>query len=204
MLEFLTGAGLALAAGVNAYIPLLAIGLASRFLEFVQLPDAWRWLENEWVLGILALLLVIEFVADKVPIVDSVNDWVQTVVRPTAGGLAFGSGSTSETLSVQDPAAFFESNQWVPIATGAMLALVVHLVKMTARPVLNAVTAGVAAPVVSVAEDIGSLFLSALALLLPILVIVSVPLLTWWAWTAVSRARKRAAVSAAGQPQSRA
>jgi hypothetical protein len=192
MLEFLTGAGLALAAGVNAYIPLLAIGLASRFLEFVQLPDAWQWLENEWVIGILAVLLVVEFFADKIPIVDSVNDWVQTVVRPAAGGLAFGSGSTSETLAVQDPAAFFASNQWVPIAVGAILALVVHLVKMAARPVLNAVTAGAAAPVASVAEDIGSVFISALAILLPILVIVSVPLIAWWAWTAVSRARRQA------------
>jgi hypothetical protein len=193
MLEFLTGAGLALSAGLNAYIPLLAIGLASRFLEFVQLPDAWRWLENEWVLGILGVLLVIEFFADKIPIVDSINDWVQTVVRPAAGGLAFGSGSTSETLTVQDPAAFFESNQWVPIVTGAVLALGVHLVKMVARPVLNAVTVGTAAPVVSAAEDAGSLLVSLLAILLPILVIVSVPLLAWWVWSAVSRARRRTA-----------
>src|SRR5690554_2735524 len=193
MLEFLTGAGLALSAGLNAYIPLLALGLASRFLEFVQLPDGWSWLENEWVLGILGVLLVIEFFADKIPIVDSINDWVQTVVRPAAGGLAFGSGSASETLTVQDPSAFFESSQWVPIAIGAVLALVVHLIKMTARPILNAVTAGAAAPVASIPEDIGSLFMSVLAILLPILVIVSVPLLAWWAWTTVSRARRRAA-----------
>ena len=129
------------------------------------------------MLGILGVLLVIEFFADKIPIVDSINDWVQTVVRPAAGGLAFGSGSTSETLTVQDPAAFFESNQWVPIATGAVLALGVHLVKMAARPILNAVTAGAAAPAVSAAEDAGSLLVSILAILLPILVIVSVPLL---------------------------
>src|SRR5690554_1658255 len=102
MLEFLTGTGLALAAGVNAYIPLLVIGLASRFLDFVQLPDAWQWLENEWVLGVLGVLLVIEFFADKIPVVDSINDWVQTVVRPASGGLAFGSGSSAETLAVQD------------------------------------------------------------------------------------------------------
>lgn len=189
MLEFLTGAGLALSAGLNAYIPLLAIGLASRFLEFVQLPDAWRWLENEWVLGILGVLLAIEFFADKIPVVDSVNDWVQTVVRPAAGGLAFGSGSTSETLAVPDPAVFFESNQWVPIVAGAVLALGVHLVKMLARPLLNAVTAGVAAPVVSAVEDAGSLLVSILAILLPILVVVSVPLLAWAAWSAVARSR---------------
>ncbi|HEU4808744.1 MAG TPA: DUF4126 domain-containing protein [Homoserinimonas sp.] len=191
MLEFLTGAGLALSAGLNAYIPLLAIGLASRFLEFVQLPDAWAWLENEWVLGLLGVLLVIEFFADKIPVVDSINDWVQTVVRPAAGGLAFGSGSTSETLTVPDPAAFFESNQWVPIVTGVVLALGVHLLKMTARPILNAVTVGAAASAASTAEDAGSLLVSIMAILLPILVIISVPLLAWWAWAAVSRAKRR-------------
>jgi hypothetical protein len=191
MLEFLTGAGLALSAGLNAYIPLLVIGLGSRLLEFIQLPDAWRWLENEWVLGILGVLLVIEFFADKIPVVDSVNDWVQTAVRPAAGGLAFGSGSTAETLTVQDPAAFFESNQWVPIATGAVLALGVHLLKMMARPILNAVTVGAAAPVVSAAEDAGSLLVSLLAILLPVLVVISVPLLVWWGWSALVRARRR-------------
>jgi len=191
MLEFLTGAGLALSAGLNAYIPLLALGLASRFLEFVQLPDGWSWLENEWVLGILGVLLVIEFFADKIPVVDSINDWVQTVVRPAAGGLAFGSGSTTETLTVQDPAAFFESNQWVPIATGVVLALGVHLAKMMARPVLNAVTVGAAAPAVSFAEDVGSVLVSVLAIILPILVIVSVPLLAWWAFASLAKAKRR-------------
>lgn len=191
MLEFLTGAGLALSAGVNAYIPLLALGLASRLLDFVQLPAGWFWLENEWVLAILGLLLVVEFFADKIPVVDSINDWVQTVVRPAAGGLAFGSGSTTETLTVPDPAAFFESNQWVPIATGVVLALAVHLVKMAARPVLNIVTVGTAAPAVSVAEDVGSLLISAFAIILPILVIVSVPLVAWGAWASLASARER-------------
>lgn len=191
MLELLTGAGLALSAGLNAYIPLLSLGLASRFLEFVQLPESWLWLENEWVMGILTVLLIIEFFADKIPAIDSVNDWVQTVVRPASGGLAFGSGSASETLSVSDPSTFFESNQWVPIVIGMLLALGVHLVKMTARPVLNAVTVGVAAPVVSFAEDVGSVLVSVLALLLPLLVVVAVPLLSWWAWSAFSRARRR-------------
>ncbi|TQL48010.1 uncharacterized protein DUF4126 [Homoserinimonas aerilata] len=197
MLEFLTGTGLALSAGLNAYIPLLLIGLASRFLDFVELPAGWLWLENEWVLGILAVLLVIELVADKIPAVDSVNDWIQTLVRPTAGGLAFGSGSSSETLAVTDPAQFFESNQWVPIATGAALALLVHLAKMIARPVANAVTLGAAAPVLSTMEDAGSVVLSVLALVVPILVIVAVPLLGWWIVSAVRRARRKRRESAA-------
>ena len=194
MLEFLTGAGLAAAAGLNAYIPMLAIGLASRFLDVVSLPVGWSWLENEWVLGILAVLLVIEFIADKIPAVDTVNDWVQTVVRPTSGGLVFGSGSASETVAVSDPASFFESNAWVPIASGVVLALGVHLAKMAVRPVLNIATAGVAAPVVSVVEDFASILLAVLAMLLPILIIIAVPLLVVGAILGVRAIRRRRGV----------
>lgn len=175
MLEILTGTGLAAAAGLNAYIPLLLVGLAARFTDLVVLPANWAWLENEWVLGIVAVLLVIEFVADKIPAIDTVNDWIQTIVRPTAGGLVFGSGATSETFAVSDPATFFSSNQWVPIVSGILIALVVHLGKMAVRPVLNMMTAGIAAPVASVIEDIISVVLAVLAVLLPILIIVVVP-----------------------------
>ncbi len=58
MLEVLTGTGLAVAAGLNAYIPLLILGLAGRFVDFVELPAAWSWLSNEWVLAILGALLL--------------------------------------------------------------------------------------------------------------------------------------------------
>ncbi|QEE62591.1 DUF4126 domain-containing protein [Salinibacterium sp. dk2585] len=192
-MEVLTGAGLAMSAGLNAYVPLLVLGLASRFTEFVNLPAQWAWLENEWVLGIVGLLLLIEVVADKVPVVDSINDWIQTVVRPTAGGLAFGSGSSAETVAVADPAQFLESQQWVPIVSGVVIALVVHLAKLAVRPVVNAVTAGVAAPVVSTLEDVASVTLTVLALILPILLVVAVPLLAWLAIASVKRARARRA-----------
>ena len=172
--ELLTGTGLAVAAGLNAYIPLLALGLGGKFLEFVELPAGWAWLENDWVLAILAVLLVIEIVADKIPVVDSINDWIQTLVRPASGGIAFGTGSASQTAVVSDPEAFLASTDWVPVVIGVLLALGVHLLKMLARPALNAVTAGLAAPVVSTVEDIGSVILSVLALLLPILVIVAI------------------------------
>ena len=174
MFELLTGTGLAVAAGLNAYIPLLVLGLAGRFLDFVELPAPWAWLENPWVLVILGVLLVIEIVADKIPVVDTVNDWLQTIVRPAAGGIAFGTGSATTTAVVTDPASFFTSNAWVPIVIGILLALVTHATKMASRPTLNAVTVGAAAPVVSTVEDIGSVILSVLALLLPILVIFAI------------------------------
>jgi hypothetical protein len=172
MLELLTGTGLAVASGLNAYIPLLLLGLTARFTDLVALPASWAWLENPWVLVILGALLVVEFFADKIPGVDTVNDVVQTIVRPTAGGLAFGSGSAASTAAVTDPAAFFSSDQWIPVAIGVLLALAVHLAKMLARPVINAASAGLAAPVASVIEDVGSVALAVLALVIPVLAVL--------------------------------
>lgn len=172
MLEVLTGTGLAASAGLNAYIPLLALGLLDRYTSLITLPDGWRWLSNGWVLALLALLLAVEVVADKVPVLDSVNDAVQTFIRPTSGGLAFGAGASSETVTVSDPGAFFSDNQWVPVASGIAIALVVHAVKATARPAINAVTVGFGAPVASTAEDATSVVMSVIAIVLPVLVIL--------------------------------
>jgi uncharacterized membrane protein len=174
MLEVLTGAGLATAAGLNAYIPLLVVGLSARFLDWVELPPAWAWLSNEWVMLIVGVLLVLEIVADKIPAVDSINDIVQTVVRPTAGGILFGTGTTSETVAVTDPASFFTSNQWVPVAIGVLLSLTVHVGKTMARPAANAASFGLAAPVLSSVEDGISVVLTIVAIVLPILVIVGI------------------------------
>lgn len=190
MLEFLTGAGLALSAGLNAYIPLLVVGLTSRFTGLLDLPDAWAWLANDWVLVILGVLLVVELVADKIPVVDHVNDVLQSVVRPVAGGLAFGSGSTAETVAVTDPAAFFASTQWVPIAIGVVLALSVHVGKAVARTSVTAATLGVATPLVSTAEDVGSAGLSFAAILVPVIVVLAlIALATGLVW--LTRCRRR-------------
>lgn len=177
MLELLSGLGLAAAAGLNAYIPLLVLGLAGRFLDFVELPAGWTWLSNEWVLVALGVLLVIEIVADKIPVVDSVNDWIQTVVRPAAGGIVFGTGSSTQTNAIEDPSTLFENNAWVPIVLGIVISLAVHLAKMAVRPALNAVTAGVAAPVVSTVEDVSSVLLAVLAIVFPILVIIAIAII---------------------------
>ena len=152
-MELLTGFGLATAAGLNAYIPLLALGLLSRFTDLVTLPHGWTWLENGWVMAIVAVLLVVEIVADKVPALDSINDAIQTFVRPTAGGIVFGSGTAAQTNAVADPGAFAQSGQWIPVAIGVVVALVVSLTKSAVRPAANVATAGMAAPVLSTVED---------------------------------------------------
>ncbi|MEE1621860.1 DUF4126 domain-containing protein [Zafaria sp. Z1313] len=171
-MEFLTAMGLSSAAGLNAYIPMLALGLMDRFTGLVALPAEWAWLSNDWMLALLGVLLLLEIVADKIPIVDSINDWVQTVVRPASGGIVFASGLGAETVTVSDPDSFFAGDQWIPVALGVGIALAVHLVKMVSRPVLNAGTVGTAAPVVSTAEDGAAVGLAAAAIFLPILVLL--------------------------------
>jgi hypothetical protein len=191
--ELLTGFGLATAAGLNAYIPLLGLGLLSRFTNLVTLPHGWDWLENGWVITIVAALLVVEVVADKIPALDSINDAVQTFVRPTAGGIVFGSGTAAQTAAVTDPGAFAHTGQWIPVAIGVVTALVVSLTKSTVRPAANIATAGMAAPVLSTVEDIFSVGLVFAAILIPVLVLVAVVALVWAAMRIVRRRRRRTA-----------
>src|SRR5215217_2698259 len=190
-MELLTGLGLATASGLNAYIPLLALGLLSRFTELISLPHSWAWLENGWVMAIVAVLLVVEIVADKIPALDTVNDAVQTFVRPTSGGIVFGSGTAAQTAAVTDPGAFDQSGQWIPIVVGVLVALVVSLTKSTVRPAANVATAGVAAPVLSTIEDVVSVALVFVALLLPVLVLIAVLVLAWAGWSLLRRRRRR-------------
>jgi uncharacterized membrane protein len=196
--ELLTGFGLATAAGLNAYIPLLMLGLLSRFTDLVTLPHGWSWLENSWVMAIVAVLLVVEIVADKVPALDSVNDAIQTFVRPTAGGIVFGSGTAAQTAAVTDPGAFAHSGQWIPVVVGVLTALVVHLGKTAVRPAANVATAGVAAPVLSTVEDFTSVVLVFLAILIPVLVLVAMILLAWLVIGFLRRRRRKARAAAPG------
>ena len=198
MLEALTGTGLAASAGLNAYIPLLTMGLLARYTDAINLPGGWQWLSNGWTLTILIVLLAVEVVADKIPVVDHVNDVVQTVVRPTAGGLAFGAGSGAQTVTVSDPGSFFTSHQWVPVVAGVLIALCVHGVKAAARPVVNVSTAGFGAPVASTVEDIGSVLMSVLAILMPILVLVGLGLLIWGAFSIIKKRRRKREIAASG------
>lgn len=193
MEQLLTGLGLATAAGLNAYIPMLMLGLLARFTAIVDLPGGWSWLENGWVLTIVGVLLVVEIVADKVPALDSVNDAVQTFVRPTAGGIVFGSGTAAQTAAVADPGDFARSGHWIPVVIGVVIALAVHLIKTAVRPAANVATAGVAAPVLSTVEDGISVSLVLVALLIPALVLVFVAIIAWAAVRLLRRRRRRKA-----------
>lgn len=194
------GTGLAASAGLNAYIPLVLVGVLSRFTDVITLPDGWNWIENPWMLGIFGVLLTIEFFADKIPVVDHINDFVQTVVRPTSGGIMFGASSGSHTAVITDPAQYYESKQWVPVAVGVLISLVVHLMKAGVRAGVNTMTLGFGAPVLSAIEDTVSIGMSLAAILAPFLVIfflILIVVLFWWAMRRRKR-RKAAKLAATG------
>lgn len=196
-MELMTGFGLASAAGLNAYIPLLSMGLLSRYTDLVNLPSGWSWLENGWVLVLVAVLLVIEIVADKIPALDSVNDAVQTFVRSTSGGIVFASGTAAQTAAITDPGEFARTGQWVPVVIGVVTALVVSLTKTAVRPAANVATGGVAAPVLSTIEDAASVSLTFIAILIPALVLIVLIALLWAAvWLLRRRRRRRLAARA--------
>ena len=157
--------GLSGSAGLNAYIPLLLVALAGRFplnnplLELSQPYDA---LSSWWAIGVLAILLLIEVFVDKVPAVDSVNDVIQTFVRPTAGAILF--AANAQVITDIHPA--------ITIIAGLLLAGSVHATKGVIRPVVTTTTAGTGNWVVSILEDILAFFMSVLAILLPILALL--------------------------------
>jgi len=162
--------GLSGSAGLNAYIPLLLVALAARFPmsdPLVKLQPPFDLLGNWWAIGLIAILLVVEIVADKIPAVDSVNDAIQTFIRPAAGAILF-AGSANVITDVHPILA---------LGAGLVVAGGVHATKAAARPVVTVTTAGVGNPVVSTLEDIIAFILSLLSILLP--VIAAILLLTF-------------------------
>jgi hypothetical protein len=187
MIAALTGIGLSAAAGLNAYIPFLMVGLLARFTDLIVLPTGFAWIESGWALGIGAVLLVTELVLDKVPAVDTVNDVVATLIRPSMGGLVFAATSAAKQL---DESSWMSERPWVGAALGVVVSGIVHVGKTSARPVINAGTLGAGAPVVSTVEDTASVGLSVVAILWPALVILAVALLVW-ALVGLLRVRRR-------------
>ncbi|GAA0966821.1 DUF4126 domain-containing protein [Actinocorallia libanotica] len=200
MFAFLTGLGLAGAAGLNAYIPILVVGLLGRYTDLVVLPGEFSWMGNGWVLAGLAVLLAAEMVLDKVPLVDSVNDAVMTLVRPAAGGAATAATAAAADLDagLGTGLAALQEHTWLSWVPGVLTALAVHVLKTLVRPIANTGTAGTAAPVLSTAEDGLSLGLSLLAVLAPVAGLLLLLALLYAAFRLVRRIRRRRRAPASG------
>jgi nucleoside recognition membrane protein YjiH len=181
MYELLTGVGLALPAGLNAYIPLLTVALADRYTGLIQLAEPYDVISHPVVIVVLAILLVVELIADKVPLVDHVNDLIQSAIRPAAGAVLL--MSSTEAVAGINPIA--------AMILGLIVAGGVHTAKTTFRPVVTATTGGLGNPVVSTAEDGAALGLTVIALVAPILVVFIVLAVVASFWIIIRRRRRR-------------
>jgi hypothetical protein len=191
MIAALTGMGLSAAAGLNAYIPFLVVALIARFSDVITLPASYAWIESWWAIGIGALLLLTEVVLDKIPAIDTVNDAVQTFIRPSMGGLVFAATSAAEEV---DRSSWMTDHPWVGIVLGVVVSGLVHTGKAAARPAINAGTLGFGAPVASTVEDGASIGMSLVAVFLPVLVVVvlvALAALLLWLWRVARRRRRR-------------
>jgi uncharacterized protein DUF4126 len=181
--SLLAAFGLSGAAGLNAWIPLLAMGLLSR-AGALDLGDPYDALATTPGLIVLGVLFVLDFVGDKVPAVDSLLHAAGSVVDPVAGAIAF-AGPTDIPTDLPSLLQF---------ALGASLAGSLHATRATVRPASTTLTAGAGNPLLSLGEDVVSAVLSVLAVLVPVLgaiVLLVVLALAVMSWRRVRRTLQR-------------
>jgi hypothetical protein len=161
MVELLATAGrtmaFSLAAGVNLYATVAMLGLAARF-DLVDLPPQFSAFDNPWIIGGAVALYAVEFVADKVPWIDSLWDTVHTLVRPLGGALI-----AVSTLG--------EASPWLQAVIalmGGTLAAGGHFTKAGTRAAVNVSPEPFSNWVVSLAEDVFVVGLGLLALNYPL------------------------------------
>jgi fumarate reductase subunit D len=169
MLGVLAGFGLAAATGLNAYLPLLIVGLLARYTDLIALAAPWDALTHPVVLVVIGVLLAIEVTVDKIPAVDTVNDVIQTLFRPAAGAVLF--AASGNVISHVSPV--------LAMVCGLLIAGGVHTAKAAARPAVTAGTLGTGNPVVSLAEDAVSGVTTVVAVVAPVLIMLLVLLAVW-------------------------
>jgi len=177
LLGIFSAFGLSASAGLNAYIPLLVVDLLGRFTNLIQLKPPFDTLTSWWIIGLLVVLIAIEFFADKVPAVNHINDIIQTFVRPVAGAIVFAASAQI----------FTDLHPVLALAAGVLTAGTVHAVKSVAvRPAVTATTAGIGNTPVSILEDVTATVVSIMAIAIPILIfiilLVILALLVWMLW----------------------
>jgi hypothetical protein len=174
MIDILAAFGLSSSAGFNAYLPILITGLLARYTDLLTLSQPWNALEEPWVLLVIAVLLLVEITADKIPVVDTLNDITQTLVRPAAGAVLFAASSN----------AISDLNTGLALVLGLLVAGGVHTAKTAARPVITATTAGTGNAVVSAGEDAVAAVAAVTAIVVPVVsagfVLLVVSALVWF------------------------
>lgn len=155
------GIALAACAGLRAWLPMLAVGISVRF-GVLPLGDSFRFLGSNTALAVFLIATLIELVGDKIPAVDHALDALSTLLKPAAGMVL----AASVLWTVEDPIVAMA----LGLMVGAPSAFVPHAAKATVRGVVSPLTAGLAAPVLSILEDVIAFGLVALAILAPLVV----------------------------------
>ena len=181
LLGLFSAFGLSASAGLNAYIPLFTIAVIAHFTDWFKLNSPYDALGSPWTIGILAVLITIEFLADKIPAVNHINDGIQTFVRPVAGAILFAASASVIT----------DVSPILSIAAGVLVSGGVHAAKsLGVRPLVTATTGGAANVPVSMAEDLISTLLSFIAVVLPVIIACFLVMMTAWIlWRAYRRSR---------------
>jgi uncharacterized membrane protein len=161
LLQAAAGIGLASAAGLRAFLPMLVVGVAAR-IGWVQLGSTYDWLGSWPALVTIGIAVVVELAADKVPVVDHVLDVLQIWIKPVIGTLL----AASVCTDVRPLQALL-----LGATLGGGTAAVIHVAKAKARLVSSVSTAGAANPILSSVEDVVSFFVAVIAVLIPILVL---------------------------------
>lgn len=158
--------GAAWLSGVKLYACVLTLGLLQRF-KFAHLPGDLHLLGEWWVIALAGLLFVVEFIADKIPAVDTVWDAVHTFIRVPSGAVlaaaAFGHLDNRVRL--------------VAFLLGGGIALTAHGTKAATRLAANTSPEPFTNISLSVIEDAGSVGLSVLAVYHPIVTLAAVAVL---------------------------
>lgn len=149
--------------GINLYASVATLGLLGRFAD-LQLPGELQVLTSWWVIGVAIALYVIEFVADKVPYVDSTWDVIHTFIRVPAGAV----------LAASAFGDFEKSIQVIALLLGGGLALSSHGTKAATRAMLNASPEPVSNVVASIVEDILAVVSIIASVFLPVLLFLIV------------------------------
>lgn len=185
------GISLAACAGLRAFLPLLVVGIAGR-LDVIPLTRSFEWLESGPALAVFGLAVVLEVLADKIPLVDHFLDAVEIFVKPVAGAVVVASVVTE--LSALQAAV-------LAIIGGSSAAGALHLAKAKLRLLSSATTAGAGNPVISVAEDTAAVGGTLAALIVPVLALLALVgglLLIWVLYRRIGRSSPRDAVPTTG------
>ena len=189
LVALVTPLGLAFASGLNAYLPMLAFALAVRWWHMYSVNPHFAFTTQSWFIAALVILTLIDFVADKIPLIEHLWNAIHTIIRPIAGAIVAIVASSSVLPGMHIMAATGSSGSGaapiafsaIPVAGAALLVILIvggvlaalsHTSKLTARFVSTITSAGFLNIVLSLVDDVLVLLIILLSLFAPTIMFI--------------------------------